>query len=123
MAVLYGMTIKEFWEEDPNLFWIYRYSYLEKIDLEQKIYNHNAWLQGAYFYEAVSVALCNAFSKSKAKYPKEPYYYETSELTEEEKQKQIKMQVEEVKARIKQINKMKGGEKGERTNCKIKSDF
>lgn len=35
--------------------------------------NANAWLQGAYFYEAISVALSNAFSKSKITYRSTPY--------------------------------------------------
>lgn len=68
MAITYGMSVKEFWEDDPDLFWAYRFSYFEKIKTEQEIFNNNAWLQGAYFHEAITVALCNAFSKQKVKY-------------------------------------------------------
>ena len=75
MAILYGMTIEEFWEKNPDLFWIYRYAYFERLEIEQNIFNHNAWLQGAYFNEALSVALCNAFTKQKAEYSKKPYTF------------------------------------------------
>ena len=68
MAITYGMSVKEFWEDNPDLFWAYRFSYYTKLKNEQEIFNNNAWLQGAYFYEAISVALCNSFSKQKIEY-------------------------------------------------------
>ena len=73
MAIEYGMSVHEFWEEDPDLFWAYRFSYFNQIKNRQELFNHNAWLQGAYFYEGISVAFNNAFNKNKLKYPKEPY--------------------------------------------------
>ncbi len=73
MAITYGMSVKEFWEDDPDLFWAYRFSYFNKLKQEQEIFNNNAWLQGAYFHEAISVALCNVFSKQKVEYSKIPY--------------------------------------------------
>ncbi len=33
---LYGMSVKEFWEEDPDLFWAYRFSYIERIKFENE---------------------------------------------------------------------------------------
>ena len=59
------MSVREFWEEEPNLFWAYRFSFYNKKKQEQEISNFQAWLQGAYIYEAVSVALNNGFSKTK----------------------------------------------------------
>ena len=56
------MSIKEFWEDDPDLFWAYRFSYINRKKFEQEEMNTHCWLQGAYFYEAISVALSNAFS-------------------------------------------------------------
>ena len=59
MAITYGMSVKEFWEDDPNLFWAYRFSYYNKMTDKQEIFNYNAWLQGAYIYEAVQGLLTN----------------------------------------------------------------
>lgn len=108
MAITYGMSVKEFWEDDPDLFWAYRFSYFERVRAEQEMFNNNAWLQGAYFHEAVSVSLWNAFSKSKVKYSNHPYgFNENKPITEEEKQKAIQMNVSDIKARIAQVNKIK----------------
>ena len=106
MAITYGMSVKEFWEYDPDLFWAYRFSYFEKIKSQQEIFNYNAWLQGAYFHEAVSVALNNGFGKHKVEYSKQPYGMQ-DEPTKEDNSKQIEMQVVDIKARISQINAIK----------------
>lgn len=110
MAITYGMSVKEFWEDDPNLFWAYRFSYYERLRINQDIFNSNAWLQGAYFNEAVSVALCNAFSKSKVEYSKQPYgFNENKPITEEEKQKVVQSYASDIKARISQVNAIRSG--------------
>lgn len=131
MAITYGMSVKEFWEDDPDLFWAYRFSYFNKLKFEREIFNNNAWLQGAYFHEAITVALCNAFGKQKVKYSEKPYgFNERAEITEEQKQKQIEMNVADIKARIAQVNAIrtnsttkkgmteKVGENNERTNIR-----
>ena len=44
--------------------------------MRQEQEDYNAWLQGMYFYEALSVALANSFRKRgspAAKYSEEPY--------------------------------------------------
>lgn len=99
------MSVKEFWEDDPELFWAYRFSYIQKLKQEQEITNTNMWLQGAYIYEAVSVALSNAFSKSKHSYSKEPYDLYS---TKEDKLNKLQMQL---KNRVIQVQKVFGGEK------------
>ena len=105
MAITYGMSVKEFWEDNPDLFWAYRFSYFTRLKSEQEIFNNNAWLQGAFFHEAVSVALCNAFGKQKVKYSEKPYGFdERAEITEEQKKKQIEMNVADMRARIAQVN-------------------
>ena len=58
------MTAKEFWEDDPALFWSYRISYMQKKKNEQIVQNQMMWLQGAYIYDAVSKAIANSFSKN-----------------------------------------------------------
>lgn len=68
------MTAKEFWEDDPALFWSYRISYMQKKKNEQIVQNQMMWLQGAYIYDAVSKAIANSFSKnSKYKYMEKPF--------------------------------------------------
>ena len=71
-AIMFGMSSKEFWEEDPQLYWAYRTFYLQKTKYDAEESNYKAWLYGNYTCIAVSVALNNAFSKKKAEYPKEP---------------------------------------------------
>ena len=116
MAITYGMSVKEFWKDNPDLFWAYRFSYYERLKEKQEIFNQNAWLQGAYFYEGISIAIGNSFGKSHQKYPEKPYGYEDIPKNKEEI---IKHQVADIKARIKQVNainssttiKEKGGDK------------
>ncbi len=100
MAITYGMSVKEFWEDNPDLFWAYRFSYYTKLKNEQEMFNNNAWLQGAYFHEAISVALCNAFSKQKVEYSKHPYNFNQKEETKEQQSNAL---VEKLKGRVSQV--------------------
>ena len=99
------MSVKEFWEDDPELFWAYRFSYIKKLKQQQEIDNTNMWLQGAYIFEAVSVALSNDFGKTKSTYAKEPYNLFS---TKQDKVNNLQMQL---KNRVMQVQKVFGGEK------------
>ena len=106
------MSIKDFWENDPELFWAYRFSYINKIKRESEINNYNAWLQGLYFFEGVTIALANSFGKGNYKYPVEPYGTEHKEdgleLSEKEKTViELKGRVAQVQALWKQKDKGK----------------
>lgn len=57
-----GMSLAEYWTCDPVLARYYREAY--KLKQEQS--DSAAWLQGLYFYEALNVALANAFRKQGA---------------------------------------------------------
>lgn len=103
------MSVKEFWEDDPDLFWAYRFSYIQKSKKEQEIMNTKAWLQGAYIYEAVSVALSNAFSKTKSTYSKEPY----SLTKEKSREKELTNLQSRLRNRVAQVQQIFGGEKNE----------
>ena len=93
-----GMTYAEYWEGDPSLPQYYRKAY--KIKQEQD--NNIAWLQGLYFYDAVSTALHNAMrgmgkSKPPAKeYAKQPYELFKKPKTEQDLAKEV--EIEEQKA-------------------------
>jgi hypothetical protein len=70
---MFGMSSKEFWEDDPKLYWAYRTFYLKKLELKQKekeeYIKYNSWLNGYASYHAFSIALNNAFSKDVKEYP------------------------------------------------------
>lgn len=54
-----GMSYSEFWDAPPQLAVAYREAYR----LKRLADNELAWLQGLYFFDAVSVCLYNAFAK------------------------------------------------------------
>lgn len=125
MAITYGMSVKEFWEEDPDLFWAYRFSYYNKLKENEEIFNYQAWLQGAYFYEALNRSIHNTFCKQEEKieYLNEPFGEQDPLKEELRKQQELENQVADIKARIAQVNairncttikgkdRTKGGEK------------
>jgi len=83
-----GMSYAEYWEGDASLARYFRKAYL--IKQEEK--NHQAWLQGLYFYDAVSTALHNAFRDKKTHtkdYAKQPYEFKRREKTEAEKAQEV----------------------------------
>ena len=86
------MSSKEFWEDDPQLYWAYRTFYLQKLKSEAEIMSYKAWLQGSYTCLAVSVALNNAFSKKKAEYPSKPIGME-----EERPKTELQSKLEQIK--------------------------
>jgi hypothetical protein len=109
------MSIKDFWENDPELFWAYRFSYINKLKRESEISNYNAWLQGVYFYEGVSIALSNGFGDTKLKYPEKPYGFDEEEKSKEHKLTEQEKLTIELKGRVAQVqalwkNKAKGEE-------------
>lgn len=101
------MSVDEFWRGDPDLFWAYRFSYLEKVKRENQIFNNRAWLQGAYYFEAISVALSRAFGDKNVEYSHQPYeLYGDNQKKENLKHNFLE---DQIKARAKQIEKLLGG--------------
>ena len=115
MAITYGMSVQEFWEENPDLFWAYRFSYFEKLKLNQEINNYNSWLQGAYICESVQVAINNCFNKQKIEYSKKPYGL-TEEENENINQKEQNLLAIKIKNRVLQVQAIKGKNKGSTTD-------
>ena len=110
MAITYGMSVKEFWEENPDLFWAYRFSYYNKVKDDLNTMNFQLWLQGAYFHEAVSVALANSFGKGKKiSYTVKPYNLTKEDEERELKEKQKKLETQ-IRNRISQMQTIKGKE-------------
>lgn len=90
-----GVPCDEFWDGDYTR--LKYYVDKHRIAVEQQ--NEQLWLQGVYFYEALSVALAQAFSKhSQAKYPEKPY--RLTPLSEEEQELENQKKVEEFRAQL-----------------------
>lgn len=106
-----GMSKDEYWNDDPMLVIPYRKAY----QLKQKRENYNAWLQGMYFYDALTkvAPILNAFAKSGTRaetYPSEPYPFDEEEKKERERKEEERIrkeQLEHFKAMIANINKEK----------------
>ena len=82
--LLYGMSTEEYWHGDPWLVRAYAQAYL----LRRKVENEQAWIQGAYIANAVTVAIANTFGKKRLDYLKKPL--EIFPKTEAEKKAEIR---------------------------------
>jgi len=100
------MSIKEFWEEEPDLLWTYRKSYMDKIQLNEDLSNHNAWLNGLYVFNAVSVALYNMFGRKNGQ-PAQNYIQEPINFNKTEKQKAKEEQNKNEEQVKEALNRMK----------------
>lgn len=90
-----GVSANEFWDGDYTLL---KY-YVEKHRIAVEQQNEQLWLQGRYFYEAVAVALEQAFNKHpKLTYPEQPH--RLTPLSEEEQELENKKKVEEFRAQL-----------------------
>lgn len=76
------MRDDEFWNSNPQLFFIYLDNYNERLKSEHKERDYYCWLQGRYFLDATNQSLQ---TKRTQIYPKKPY----SQL-EEDKNKSLK---------------------------------
>lgn len=77
-----GMTYEQYWDGHPFIAVHYRKAH----KLKRKLVNEEAWLQGLYVFDAVSVAIGNAFGKkgsTKKQYIEKPI--DIFPLTEREK--------------------------------------
>lgn len=75
-----GMTYDQFWRDDPKLVKPYRKAW----EIQRERANHDAWLQGMYFYEALCDVspLLHAFAQKGTRphpYPTKPYGKEEEE--------------------------------------------
>lgn len=110
------MAVKEFWNDEPELLWAYRKSYMDKMKINNELSNYNAWLQGAYIFEAVSKSLYNSFGRTENKpalnYSNSPYDF--SKTREElEIEERLRME-EQIKLRNQQIKEILNNKKGEK---------
>lgn len=94
------MTHEQYWQGDPWLVW----TYTKAHELNREMRNQEMWMQGMYFYQALSTALANfgnaLAGKRRARktheYLKEPIRIRP--LTDEEKlQERIRVQEEQAR--------------------------
>lgn len=87
---MFGMSSTEFWEEEPQLYWAYRFSYEKKLKFEQKKSSEeikqSVWSQGKANEIATSVAISNAFSKKKTTFPTYEEYWASDDDNEIKKE-------------------------------------
>lgn len=110
---IYGMTYDQFWRDDP---WIAKY-YREAYVARRKAENQRDWLLGAYFYDAVSVALANGFRK-KGSQP-QPYREEPFPIfppTKEEIEEANRKEKEKIEAVYRSILRKQRAEKAAKEN-------
>lgn len=112
LAIRIGMSYSQFWEDDPDIFWVYLEAYEQEQKTKFEYDNDVAFLQGQYFMMAI--AQCLQFSKHpKRIYPKKPFDLRPSELSEEIKQMQFTEQRKaEMKARCEMFNKLRRQKNG-----------
>lgn len=102
------MTYDQFWRGDPWIAKEYRRAWEEK----RKSENYRDWLQGAYFFNAVSIALGNAFRKQGTNaehYLEEPF--RIFPPTKEEIERENAKEQEKIEAVYRSIMKKQQAEK------------
>ena len=100
MFLAMGMSYQEFWQSSPSL--TRAYYEAEKIRTQKQ--SEMQWLQGRYFYDALSAALSNfsaglAGKHGKAEYLKKPFRVipKTKEEIEAENKRKLEAYIEELK--------------------------
>ena len=83
---MFGMSSEDFWDNDPKLYWAYRTFYLKQKETQYEEMLYDSWLKGSMNYMATSMALNNAFSKQKLKYPSYEELIKEKNKAKEEKQ-------------------------------------
>ena len=106
------MSNKEFWNDEPELLWAYRKSYMGKLEFENEKMNIQCWLEGLYVYGAVNTVMYNMFKKDNQpskNYMENPIDIHKKHKTPEEivKEEQLKLeeQIKESLQRTKNILK------------------
>ena len=84
-AIIIGMPMDLFWNDDPAYYWRYCEAYRQKEKKREEELNSFAWLQGAYIQRAIVAAL----DGKKSKYPDKPLETRShEEMTVEQQRKE-----------------------------------
>lgn len=87
-----GMSSEEYWNGDPTLTRGFR----EAFKIKQENVNREAWLNGLYFYDAVTSAMTrlNKDKSSHKDYAAKPYSFTSEEIKEEKKNKVLEAEAQ-----------------------------
>jgi len=100
------MPLQEFWNDDPDLLWAYRNSYMQKmeqdLEIEKQMINYKAWLQGLYNNRAIVSALSKDIQ-----YFNKPINLDEKPKTAEEKRQELTHKIKEQKARAQMLLKQR----------------
>lgn len=83
LAIKVGMTPEQFWEQDPQLFWVYLDAYQQKQKEKFEYDNAKAFNQGYYFLLALRDSL-QFTQHPKHIYPKQPLGYQSDKKVSKE---------------------------------------
>lgn len=101
------MPVQEFWNEEPDLLWVYRNFYVKKlkqnIKLQKEMINYQTWLQGLYN----SYAIGSVFSKN-TKYLETPIDLDAKPKTKQEIAQKIKERTKQGQMILQQRRDNKG---------------
>lgn len=95
--MMIGVSYDEFWNGD----YTHLKYYVERYNLEIERRNQELWLQGLYFYDALTTVISNALAKKgsgQKKYPEKPY--RITEKTEEEKKEEKQKMVDDFRNQL-----------------------
>jgi hypothetical protein len=105
-SLLFGMTLDEFWDGNPQYFWVYGRDYAKKEKKKAQENLNFAWQIGMYNMLGVSQAISGITSKTKVEiFPKKPYNLYEKPLTEEEiaHNMKVRMDIQRHNAKINQM--------------------
>lgn len=84
--------------------------YMDKIKIKKELENQQAWLQGLYFFNAISVSLYNNFGRKEGQpaenYMESPIDFEHIKTKEEIRREQQLEMEERIRERNRQIKAM-----------------
>ena len=85
--------------------------YMDKIKIEKELENQQAWLQGLYFFNALSVSLYNNFGRKEGQpsenYMESPIDFDKKPKTQKEIEREQQLEMEaRIRERSKQIQAM-----------------
>ena len=83
LAIEYGMTPKQFWEDEIELFYVYQKAYINRV-------HKQAHITGLYINMALNTTFANMFKKKDAQaleYPKDDVFNPFNENNKHDKEK------------------------------------
>lgn len=92
------MPLQEFWNDNPDLLWAYRKSYVLKEELKQETISFQSWLQGYYN----RIAIISVLDKN-IKYLTKPINLNKSNKSEKEEKLEIAQRIKNNMKKSKEI--------------------